>query len=958
MAPDPNLSVKLTFGRFQVAPHRRELLADSKPVQLGGRAYDVLLALIEARGAVVSKDTLMTRIWPDRAVEENALQIQISALRAAFGPDRELIRTVSGRGYQFIGDIKVPAQHLTHPDSSSGGAGGPKVTGAPGPAMPPTNLPDSISELIGRDDELREVVSLAGFHRLVTLTGPGGIGKTRLALAVARELSPKFAHGVWVADFSPLSDPGQVPGTVAAAAGLALAGGVISARRVAQALGGRRSLIVFDTCEHVIDAAAELAELMLRAGAGVSLISTSREPLRVEGEQIYAVPALAVPAVGEAGPGPYGSVQLFAVRSQSGGARWSEDPAVRSAVFAICRQLDGIPLAIEMAAARASSLGITELAGHLDDIFKVLTGGRRTALPRHRTLRATLDWSFQLLSETERAILCRVAVFAGAFSLEAAVAVAGSDEIAPPEVVDGLVGLVAKSLVATAAEGTTARYRLLDVTRAYALEKLVESGKANAIRRRHAEGYRDLLLAAAEAATIDDWAAAHRGEIVNIRGALTWAFGAEGDKSIGVALAAASVPIWFEMSLVTECHGWMVKALDTLSAVEPRPNVEMVLRYALGHSLMFAQGMNDQARAALTRANELAESLGDLDYQLRTLAGLASICHRLQDFHGAVALGRRAENVVGASSDPIALSAADWILGSSLQLLGEYADALAYAQRTHARCATPAVRRAHIVRLGRDSFVSAGSTAALVQWALGLPDQSAQAAKSVLVDAEVGDHPVSLCLALTWCGCIIPLRLRDLETAERSIARLKDLAQRHGLSAYHANALCFEGRLALRRGDFVGAERLSRAGLASLRQTQSEALYTVFLTGLAEVLTLAEQCDECLATADEALRRTEHGNAFWWMPEALRIKGEALLACAGDANAAEDLFRRSLDLARRQGALSWELRAAMSLTRSQRGKANVAGARDLLATVYGRFSEGFSTADLLTAKALIDQQNA
>jgi hypothetical protein len=227
---------------------------------------------------------------------------------------------------------------------------------------------------------------------------------------------------------------------------------------------------------------------------------------------------------------------------------------------------------------------------------------------------------------------------------------------------------------------------------------------------------------------------------------------------------------------------------------------------------MFAQGMNDRAQAALTRAGELAEHLANLDYQLRALAGLASICHRLQDFHGAVALVRRAEEIVKTSSDPIALSMADWILGASLQLLGGYAEASAYAQRTYVCTAVPAVRRAHIARLGRDDFISAGSTLSLIRWTQGLPDQPAQTAQDVLADAEARDHPISLCLALTWCGCIVPLRLGALQIAEGAIARLKDHAQSHGLSAYYANGLCFEGQLAAKRGDAAAAERLLRAG--------------------------------------------------------------------------------------------------------------------------------------------------
>ena len=565
----------IAFGRFRVLPHRRELLVDGLPNRIGGRAFDLLMVLIEARGAVVSKDTLIASVWPDRVVEENALQVQISALRTAFGPERELIRTVSGRGYQFTGAIDI------QPDGSGENAGLPRVTVAHGAAMPPTNLSESLSELIGRDDDLRKVVSLAATHRLVTLTGPGGIGKTRLALAAARERRPEFAQGAWLTEFSPVSDPALVPATVAAAAGLELGRGEITTQRVAQALSGRRLLLILDTCEHVIDAAAELADAMIRAGPGVGIIATSQEPLRVDGEQVYVVPPLTVPTDGD-DPWQSGAVQLFVARSGDRGAHLPGDRQVAMTVAAICRQLDGIPLAIELAAARAAALGVEEIAAHLGDRFNLLIGGRRTGLPRHQTLRAALDWSFELLSRSERVVLTRVAVFAGAFNLETTVAVTAGAEIGPAEVVDGLSGLVAKSLIAIAAEAAVARYRLLDTTRAYAFEKLVERGEVDAIRRRHAEFYLDLLQAAAVDQVNDDWPAAHSVEIDNVRVALAWAFAPNGDASIGVALAAASVPIWFGMSRLAECRGWTEKALEALDARDRDTRTELVTANRVG----------------------------------------------------------------------------------------------------------------------------------------------------------------------------------------------------------------------------------------------------------------------------------------------------------------------------------------------------------------------------------------
>src|SRR6202048_1024451 len=279
----------IEFGRFSIVPHRRELLAEGQPIHFGGRTFDVLMALIEGQGAVVSKEALIGRVWPNRIVEESSLHVQISALRAAFGADRDLIRTISGRGYQFTGEISTiaarpQAQTVTR-------------TAVPGPDSPRplTNLPEPVSELIGREVEFEGVLGLAAAHRLVTLTGAGGIGKTRLGLEVARHLLPQFADGVWAIELAPLSDPDLVPATVAMELGLDLADNVVSPERIANALAAKQLLLVLDNCEHLIGAAASMAEAVVRASPAARVMATSREPLRAEGECLYRVPPLAAP---------------------------------------------------------------------------------------------------------------------------------------------------------------------------------------------------------------------------------------------------------------------------------------------------------------------------------------------------------------------------------------------------------------------------------------------------------------------------------------------------------------------------------------------------------------------------------------------------------------------------------------------------------------------------------------
>ncbi len=560
MDPVSEAPASFEFGRFRILPQRREAFADGRPIKLGGRAFDVLIVLIDAGGAVVSKDELMSRVWPGRIVEDNNLHAQVKALRKAF-PNHDLIRTVVGRGYQLRAEVRArPASRSewAEPRTASEVDGWPRA---------PMNVPAPTSDLIGRDVEIGEVIGLASDHRFVTLTGTGGIGKTQLALEVARHLLPRFADGVWLAELAPLSDPQLVPVTVATAVGLELVSGVISPERVAAALGTKHIMLVLDNCEHVIGAAAAMVEALLRANPTARVIATSREPLRAESERLYPVPPLAVPA--EAAQGlenvlRHGAVALFVARTQAADPHFSPDRQSAAAIAAICRRRDGIPLAIELAAARTATLGMQELSSRLADRFRLLTEGRRRALQRHQTLRATLEWSYELLPDIERVVLRRLSIFAGGFSLEAARAVIASADILASEVVEAVASLVTKSLVIADVSDATVHYRLLETTLAYAREKLNEQGELEQATRRHAEYYRDLCGRAEaewETRAAAEWLADYGRQIGNVRAALDWSFSQSGDAAIGVALTAAAVPLWFQLSLIDECRGRVEQGL-------------------------------------------------------------------------------------------------------------------------------------------------------------------------------------------------------------------------------------------------------------------------------------------------------------------------------------------------------------------------------------------------------------
>jgi predicted ATPase/DNA-binding winged helix-turn-helix (wHTH) protein len=943
----------IAFGRFRISPRRRMLLADDKPVRLGGRAFDLLMVLIETPGAVVSKDDLLARVWRDRVVTETSLQTQILALRRAFGAERDLIRTVAGRGYQFTGQIR-----FVSPDSDKLVAEGFPVA-AEDAVTVPTNLPQPVSELIGRAAEVEEVLSLVRAGRLVTLTGPGGIGKTRLALAVARRLLLQFPDGVWLAEFSPLSDPSLVPATVAAAAGLDLGGGELSARRVAQVLAARPMLVVLDTCEHVIDAATTMAEAVLRAGSAASIIATSREPLRAEGEQLYPVPPLAVPPEDAQDILEYGAVRLFVERARAAEPDLTLDRYRAAAIAAICRRLDGIPLAIEMAAARLAALGVEELARRLDDRLQLLTGGRRTALPRHQTLRATLDWSYELLAEPERVLLRRLAVFAGVFRLEAVAAVVASDETASLEVVDGLSSLVAKSLVVAEVGATIPRYRLMDSPRAYALEKLAESGEQELIARRHAEYYRYLFERAEaelEMRPTAEWLGDYGRQIDNVRAALGWAFSPGGDVEIGAALTVAAVPLYIHLSLLEECRDRVTQALAALGpVVNGDARREMKLHAALGTSLIFGSDATVHAiGAAWTRALEIAESLDDVEYQLRALWGLwatswASGRHRI-----ALALAEKFCALAASRSDPNDRLVGERLIGVSQQFLGELRSAQHHLEEMLDNYVLP-VRKSHIIRFQSDQRLATSAFLGRVLWLQGFPDQALRIAKRSVDEGQVTRHAMSLSYVLAHGACPIALWTGDLGLAEHYVGMLNDLSSRYSLARWGAFGRSHQAVLAIKRGDLPAGLPLLRSGLDELGEVNASFRYFMFMGEMAEALGRIGQLSEGLSALEEAIARADETDERWSIAELLRIKGKLLLlqGAPGAAATAEDHFRQALDWARRHGALSWELRTATSYAQLLREQGQTADAVALLKPVYDRFAEGFDTADLKAARALL-----
>ena len=928
----------LTFGRFRLLPAARILYCGDQRLKVGSRALEILLALAERAGDLVSKQELAARVWPGLHVDDGALRVHVSALRKVLGDDPaapQFIFNVAGQGYRFVAPTTVPtAQEQSTTDEAR------------------ATVSRAAVRAIGRELAIRRVIASLQQSRFVTITGPGGIGKTTVAMAVAEQLASGYSHGKTFVDLTSLSDPELLPSTLASALRLPVSTDDPTGELIAW-LRTQKMLLMLDSCEHLIDAVADLGEKIISAAADVHLLTTSREPLRAAGEWVTRLPPLELPSrldgagLREALESP--AILLFVERARAADDTFALSGDNVADIIDICHRLDGIPLAIEFAAARVGAFGAKELLTRLDDRFALLRSGRRTAVPRHRTLRATLDWSHELLPPREQVLFRRLAAFRGSFTLDAVQMTASAPGEQAEVLLDGIANLVAKSLLNTNSEDGEVRYSLLETTRAYAAEKLLQSHEAARLARLLAE-YLDQLFDTAER----DWANmptpqwSRRYELVigDVRAALDWAFSEEGDTALGAALTASSSPLWFSLGLLAE---YRVRAERALRLVEVgriiAPRAEMRLNILVASARFHTDGPLTERLKSYARALEIASSLDDGEYQLRALWGLAAHRFSQGNYDEGLEFCERLDAVAETSNDRAAKIVRDRIMALGLHLVGRQTEARPYAERALGGSAA-LMRSTHKSFHEYDNQVAARSHLARILWIQGFPDQAAAVAREGVDRALTLNYPPPLYYIITFAACPIAFWTGDVTAARGYADLMRDPAVSRFFKYWQPWHLIYDvvAGLESELSSDQLSEALGRLGDVAGHPARSNLLATLRPE---------------LARPDAFARATE-GSAGWPAPEILRAQSIAVLRQGRDHSVAEAtvLLQRSLELSRRQGAHSWELRSAITLARLYHRSCDAEAARETLRPVYARFTEGFATSDLRTAAALLEELEA
>jgi predicted ATPase/DNA-binding winged helix-turn-helix (wHTH) protein len=927
----------LSFGPFELSIGNRLLTNGTKAVPLGGRAMDILIALAERANTVVSRRDLIERVWPKQGADEVSLRVHISALRKALAqsdPSRRYIANVPGRGYSFIVPIATSSLQTSvfEPARTAG-------------------LPARLERMVGRKEAVATIQAKLAERKFITIVGPGGIGKTTVAVAVAHEVRSIFDGEVRFVDLGPLDDASLVGPAVASSFGLAVQTDDVLPLLIDR-LTGAPKLLVLDSCEHLIDGASALAEKLFEHVPTLHLLATSREALRVEGENVHELAPLACPpedpAILASDALEYPAVQLLVDRVRALQRQFDLRDMDAPIAAGICRRLDGIALAIELAAGRVDVYGLGKTASLLDGHLNLSWAGRRTAMPRHQTLNATLEWSYDLLDEEERHVLNRLSVFSGGFTFEAAIAVVADDAVDEAKVSDCLWELRSKSMIAV--YGQDLRLRLLDTTRAFAAERLAEGGEQGLFRRRHALYFSDLFRQGASM-DVSGWPKVLGGEVDNLRAALNWAFSNVGDAKIGVDLAAASASTWMGMALLTECREWMAKAISRLDAMNSGSRQEMIIQSALASSMMFTLGMTEESYAGWAKARLLAEDLGDVEYQLVSLLVLWAHQIRIPDYPIAIELADRCGAVAEASGDRGAVATANYMRGVTYHHAGRLLQAEGFLEAS-LHHDVDAARQAIIKRFGYDRKTDALAVLANLAWLRGSPDQARRLGRMSIAEARQLDQAVPLCVALAWTAFNAYLTNPEDGETDTLVHELVEHAGKYAVESYYGFGLSIQGLRRARRGEAEAAGATLYVGLEKLSASRYGVFNWILQAEFASCMAAAGKPREALGIFEQA--KIDLDERHWYACELLRIRGELALSNSEEPAVCRQYFLRSLALSAQQGSMSWALRTATSLAITERARTRKEPAWKTLHATHAKFRDGLSTFDLALATRVLN----
>lgn len=914
----------LCFGPFVLYRAQRRLLEDGHAVRLGSRAMDLLIALVDQAGQVVGRDELMSHVWPREIVEDNTLRVHIAALRKALGDGQRQARyitNVPGRGYCFVAELR----HL-----------GDGLAAAPPPPPATTRLPPRMARMVGRRDAVAALSSQLKERRFVTIVGAGGMGKTTVALAVADALAQAQAQGAWFVDLSAVPPAGSVAEAFASALEVPTSAGGLTARLVAH-LRDKHMLIVVDNCEHVAESLAPLLEALLRDCAGLHVLATSREPVRATGEWVHLLPALEFPrgtdAVGMQQAAAYPAVQLFVERAAAGDDSFRLDDANAALVVEVCRQLDGIPLAIELTAALVRAFSLKGVAAGLGSKLLALRNSHRMAVSRHQTLHAMLDWSHQLLTPAEKEVLHRLSVFRGGMSIDSAIAVAADGSIGPADVRDAIAGLASKSWLYADAGADPVRLHMHGLARTFANERLLQGGTREDTERRHAAHLRDVLRQSRE-----DWAALGRHAWLerhaplshDVRAAIDWTLAQPGGALQAETMMADAWMLGFHLRQFADYEALARQVLAGLRTQHADPLAEMRMHRII--SLLDGPQIGPKTRD--TRHSEQALALAKQHGAPRELIESLMIRY-IQDVSNgdfATALGHGAylAEQAGSIDDPVALAVAERMLAPPHHLLGRHERSRELARRV---LTYPAWTPSFGAPSGAiDHQVGMRIVLARIEWLQGRADQ-AMAMCDELMRITSRESGMSLCQAIGLAVLPIALWRGDMALAGELSERLRDEAIRQTLNPEWM--------------PWVEAIELV------LRAGPHDPCCAQALTPLTNHLLIDHMATFSVHGMDgRALQRVRAGQVGWCAPEVLRAHALAVLASDADGKAAqaEALLRESLALAREQGARAWALRTATTLAQLWRDGPCHAQGRALLADALAGFGEGLDTQDLRAAR--------